>query len=57
MNSCPTCSSTDLVSVHMTLPKGPVLFSHCRACEHRWWTDAQEAATITLPDVLDRAAA
>lgn len=55
--ACPNCRSNDLVSVGMTLPKGPVLFAHCRACEHRWWTDAEEVATLTLPDVLERAAA
>jgi len=56
-SNCPHCRSNDLVSVRMTLPKGPVLFAHCRACEHRWWTDAEAPATLTLPDVLERAAA
>lgn len=57
MNPCPHCRSTDLVMVEMSLAAGPLLFAHCRACEHRWWTDLDGARVIALNDVLSRAAA
>ena len=55
MSQCAKCHSSDLVTVTMTLAKAPVLFTHCRACEHRWWTDVDGGSTITLDDVLTRA--
>lgn len=56
MHTCPHCRSTNLVAVALTLATGPVRFASCRACEHRWWTDAA-AGGLSLGDVLDRVAA
>ena len=55
MDYCPKCTSADLVTVSLTLNGGPVDFAHCRHCEHRWWTDPNACAVITLPDVLTKA--
>ncbi|CAN5702876.1 MAG: hypothetical protein M3425_08960 [Actinomycetota bacterium] len=55
MDHCPKCTSADLVTVSLTLNGGPVDFAHCRHCEHRWWTDPNACAVITLPDVLTKA--
>jgi len=40
----------------VTMGAEPVLFSHCRACEHRWWTDLA-GTPLPLDVVLARAAA
>lgn len=53
MDTCPQCRSTDLVGFTLA-PAGETLrFSHCRDCEHHWWTTVEESA-IHLPDVLER---
>ncbi len=57
MAHCAKCRSSNLVTVTMTLAKAPVLFTHCRACEHRWWTDVEGGQSIPLRDVLERAGA
>lgn len=54
MTTCPSCSSSDVVGFTLA-PRGEVLrFSHCRACEHRWWQAADAEITLGLPDVLGR---
>jgi transcription elongation factor Elf1 len=55
MDNCPKCTSADLVLIALSLNGGPVHFAHCRNCEHRWWTDRDAGAVITLPDVLTKA--
>ncbi len=57
MAHCAKCRSSNLVTVTMTLAKAPVLFTHCRACEHRWWTTVEGGQSIPLRDVLERAGA
>jgi hypothetical protein len=57
MGSCTNCGSTDLVHIEMSLRGGPVGFSHCRRCEHRWWSDAEVGHTLPLAAVLGKAAA
>lgn len=54
--SCPQCRSADLVDVQISLREGAVRFEHCRNCEHRWWTDAEQQSVINLGDVLDKVA-
>jgi hypothetical protein len=57
MPQCSKCRSTDVMHVRLTLRTGPVLFHHCRGCEHRWWLDAEAGDRIELPQVLSRVAA
>jgi hypothetical protein len=56
MSNCAKCRSTDLVRVEMTLNGGPVMFCHCRACEHRQWHSADNGNSLHLPEVLDKVA-
>jgi len=44
------------MTVQLSLKGEPTLFSHCRSCEHRTWTDVSAAASLSLDDVLVRAA-
>lgn len=55
MLACPACSSSDVVQVDLSLRGGPVAFRHCRACEHRWWTEGEQP--IALDTVLTMASA
>lgn len=57
MSPCPTCRSLDVMQVRLTLRTGPVLFHHCRACEHRWWVDLEAGDGLSLSDILVRVAA
>lgn len=57
MSQCPKCASSDLMIVQLSLKGIPTRFAHCRSCEHRVWTDVSEASSMTLDDVLVRAAA
>jgi hypothetical protein len=52
MTACPQCRSSDLVGFTLAPTGQPLRFSHCRGCEHRWWTDLEEGTAIHLPDVL-----
>jgi formate dehydrogenase maturation protein FdhE len=56
-STCPSCSSPDLLVVHLA-PKGePMRFSTCRHCEHRWWEQVHVGAGIELRTVLTHLAA
>ena len=57
MSQCPKCASPDLMTVELSLKGEPTLFAHCRSCEHRVWTDLAAASSLSLDDVLGRAAA
>ncbi len=57
VSQCPSCRSTNLIVVHMTIGSDPVRFTSCRACEHRWWTDLHADRLLPLDEVLDRVAA
>ena len=56
MSNCAKCRSTDLVRVEMSLNGGPVMFCHCRSCEHRQWHSADSGSSLHLPEVLDKVA-
>ena len=52
--SCPSCGSSRLTSLAMTLTDGtPVRFSSCHECEHRTWT--HDGGELQFTDVLARA--
>ena len=50
--TCAQCSSTDLVTVTLTIKDEPVAFDHCRRCEHRTWH--ANGTQVALADVLER---
>jgi hypothetical protein len=50
---CPNCRSRDVVGFALAPAGQPLRFSHCRGCEHRWWTETEGGSTVRLPDVLD----
>lgn len=53
-NSCPSCGSTRLTELSMTLTDGtPVSFTSCHACEHKSW--AHGGDNLTIDTVLRRA--
>ena len=54
MTACSKCRSEDLVGFELEPQGTPLRFTHCRNCEHRWWTSVSEASVIRLPDVLER---
>jgi formate dehydrogenase maturation protein FdhE len=52
--NCPSCGSTRLTSLAMTLTDGtPVRFSSCHECEHRTWT--HDGGELEFTDVIARA--
>ena len=52
--SCPSCGSSRLTSLAMTLTDGtPVRFASCHECEHRTWT--HDGGELQFADVLSRA--
>ena len=54
MDSCPRCRSRNVVGFTLTPTGRPLRFTHCRSCEHRWWTDVEGRAALRLPDVLEQ---
>lgn len=50
---CPKCRSNDKVTVQLRLDGSDVTFSHCRACEERWYTTAGGQERLTLDEVLE----
>lgn len=52
MHRCLNCGSTDLFTMELTVSRGPARFRHCRACEHRWWSELDGAGALALDDVL-----
>lgn len=52
MQGCRQCGSPDLFEAEVTIPAGVVHFVHCRACEHRAWTDASGRRELPLEEVL-----
>ena len=50
--SCAKCTSTDLVTVTLTIKDEPVAFDHCRRCEHRSWH--ANGNQVALAEVLER---
>lgn len=56
MTACAKCTSTNLVKIEMTLNGGPVLFCHCRQCEHRQWASTDDGNSLRLNDVLAKVA-
>lgn len=52
MEHCPNCRSTDLFEMDLTVAGVPLHFSHCRACEHRWWRGPDRTDPLVLDDLL-----
>lgn len=52
MQSCERCTSTDLFHMDLTVGSEETHFAHCRACEHRWWTQGGDTRSLELSDVL-----
>lgn len=52
MRTCRSCRATDLFEMDLTVGAAPVRFAHCRACEHRWWTQDSGAQVLGLREVL-----
>lgn len=51
--SCPSCSSSRMTSLTMTLTDGtPVEFASCHDCEHRHWS--HDGTPLTFADVIAR---
>lgn len=51
---CPSCSSTRLTQIGMTLTDGtPVQFTSCHACSHRTWTE--DGTALAIDTVLAKA--
>ena len=51
--TCANCSSSDLVTVTLTLSEEQVAFDHCRRCEHKTWH--ANGVPVGLDHVLQRA--
>lgn len=55
--SCPSCGSTEVIEIQITLHSDEhVSFHSCHACEYRWWRQAGSCDLLTLGDILARAA-
>ncbi len=48
---CPSCESSDVVSISMSFEGSGIEFRACHACEERWWE--KDGARIPLKVVLD----
>ncbi len=57
MRQCPSCQSDDLVQIALKPSGEALLFSTCRACEHRWWEDTSQSHTVPLREVLEHVSA
>ena len=49
--TCPTCRSTAMVEIGLTLSAHRVTMHSCPSCEYRWWD--QEGQKVALPSVLE----
>lgn len=49
---CPKCTGADLVRIELTPNGRPLMFTTCRQCEHRWWTDLDGHSVVGLAQVL-----
>jgi formate dehydrogenase maturation protein FdhE len=48
---CPSCESSDVVTISMSFEGSGIEFRACHACEERWWE--KDGARIPLKVVLD----
>jgi transposase-like protein len=53
--TCPTCRSSAMVEIGLTVRDQVVTMHSCSACENRWWDRGGER--VTLPSVLELVAA
>ena len=55
-DTCPSCTSDDLLVVTLAPTGTPMAFHTCRHCEHRWWEQPAVAGDggreIALGEVL-----
>jgi hypothetical protein len=51
IHKCPTCGSSDLVKISLTLEGSWIEFRACHACEERWWE--KDGLRVPLKAVLD----
>ncbi|MEN3315978.1 MAG: hypothetical protein V7605_2212 [Acidimicrobiaceae bacterium] len=49
--TCPSCRSTALVEIRLTLHDQLVTMHSCSTCERRWWDKAGQL--VSLPSVLE----
>jgi transcription elongation factor Elf1 len=54
--ACPSCTSTDLLSVVLEAKGTPMRFTTCRHCERRWWEDIEQGTDLQLDEVLAQVA-
>ncbi|HVL99806.1 MAG TPA: hypothetical protein VM324_10995 [Egibacteraceae bacterium] len=52
MNRCVKCGSPDLFEIDLTVVEGPAHFTHCRACEHRYWAEPDGSTALELSQLL-----
>ncbi len=52
---CPTCRSSALIEIGLTLKEESVTMRSCSACESRWWEKGGQR--LSLPSVLELVAA
>ncbi|MCA1656535.1 MAG: hypothetical protein LC713_02300 [Actinobacteria bacterium] len=53
--TCPTCRSTTLVEIGLTLGARRLTMHSCPCCENRWWDE--EGTKVALPRVIQLAPA
>jgi transposase-like protein len=53
--TCPSCRSTALVEIRLTLHDQLVTMHSCSTCERRWWDKGGQQ--VSLPSVLELVAA
>lgn len=52
MHRCVKCGSSDLFEMDLTVSNGPAHFTHCRACEHRYWVEPDSTGTLAFEELL-----
>ena len=53
--TCPSCRSTALIEIGLTLRDELVTMHSCSMCERRWWDKGGQL--VSLPSVLELVAA
>ncbi|MEO8293038.1 MAG: hypothetical protein ABI635_07835 [Actinomycetota bacterium] len=48
--SCPNCTSTDLITIAMTVSGRDLAFTTCHDCETKWWH--RDGESVPLQSVI-----